>query len=188
VIESSAEDIVDYALARDRADVVRGASELRSAANSGDTRALRRSGVPAAKIADLGRRATRVSRLARARSFIDVALAANGVSELIPELYARFRNPVPPVILRLDYLDREVELQSFAGQPRRIALAITELEQAWPRARRKVVAAGGSREAAAYSRHVATLGRLAPGAGREVQAEAERGLALVDELERVFSR
>ena len=186
MVESSAEDIVDDALAHDRAEVIRRASELRSAANGRDVRRLSRSGVPAADVADLGRRATRVSRLARSGSFVGVALAANDVSELVPELYARFRNPVPPVIGRLDYLEREIELRSIAAQPRRVAQAMTELERVWPRARRKVVAAGGSREAAVYGRHVATLGRLAPGSGRAVQAEAVRGLALVDDLERVF--
>jgi hypothetical protein len=102
------------------------------------------------------------------------------------ELYARFQDPVPPEILTLDYLDREAELRSLAGQPNAVASAVKQLGPTWAKVRPKVVAAGGAKEAAAYQRHVTAMRRLDPAAATKVRAEAERGLALVDELESVF--
>ncbi|HEY3206409.1 MAG TPA: hypothetical protein VGJ58_05615, partial [Gaiellaceae bacterium] len=58
----------------------------------------------------------------------------------------------------------------------------------WNGVRAKVVAAGGKSEAAAYSRHVAAMRRLAPGAAKKVRAEAVHGLELVDQMEQVFAR
>jgi hypothetical protein len=187
-VESSAEDIVDFALAENRRDVVLTAVRLRASTNGAVAGALTRSGVPSAKIDQLEQRANRLARLARRGSFVDVALAANGISELMPDLYARFQNRVPALILALDYFDREAQLRSLARQPAKVALAVVGLDRAWPRVRPKVVAAGGIEEAAAYDSHLRAMKRLEPDARRGIQAEAVRGLELVDELEHVFTR
>ena len=187
-MESGAEDIVDFALAGDRASVVAEAARLRAAANSKAVESLARSGGIATKIAQLKGRLSRVAQLARAHSFIAVALAANAVSQLMPDLYSRFQDPVPSPILRLDYLDREAQLRSLAGQPEKIALAVRQLRPTWASVRPKVIAAGGAMEAGAYQRHVAAMNRLEATAAKRVQAEAVRGLELVDDLERVFVR
>jgi len=185
-VESSAEDIVDYALAGDRPKVIAGAATLRSAAAGPAAAALRRSGASTAEVASLKQRAGRVDALSRRGALISVALGANAVSGLMPGLYAHFRTPVPPLVLRLDYLDREVQLRSLAHQAQKVAVAVQGIRQTWPHLRPKVVAAGGASEAAAFDRHVAVMSRLAPGARTEIQAEAVRGLQLVDELEQVF--
>jgi hypothetical protein len=185
--ESAAEDLVDHALGRDRAELVATAGSLKAAA-SGAAPALRRARVPATLVIDLRRRAARAAKLAPRAPFLDVALAANAVSELMPDLYARFRDPVPPGILRLDYLDREAQLRSLARQPEKVAAAVAKLERTWAPLRRRIIAAGGAREVAAYQRHVAAMKRLDPRAAKRVQTEAENGLALVDELEQVFLR
>ena len=187
-VESSAEDIVDYALSGDRADAVAESARLKAAANGPAAAALRRSGVPPDELIRLEQRANRVAQLTRAGSFIGIDLAANAISQLMPELYGRFRNPVPAAILELDYLDREAQLRSLAHQPRKVADAVEGLVRAWPQVRPKVIAAGGGKEAAAYSGHVAAMKQLEPDARKRVQAEAVRGLELVDELERVFTR
>jgi len=186
--ESAAEDIIDFVLSHDRGSLVTRASSLRAAANGPAAAALTRAGVPSAKVAQLKRRAERVTQLARSGSFIDIALAANAVSQLMPDLYARFRDPIPAPILTLDYLDREVQFRSVARQPEKVAMAITALERTWMRLRREVIAAGGAKAAAAYQRHVVALRRLGPRAGKELQAEAVNGLNLVDEIENVFAR
>lgn len=186
--ESSAEDIVDFALSGDHGQVVASAASLKAAANGPAAAALTRSGVPPAKVAQLKQRANRVARLARGGSFIDIALGANAVSQLMPDLYGRFQDPVPAPILTLDYLDREAQLRSLARQPEKVALAVKELAPTWARIRPKVIAAGGAKEAAAYQKHVATMKRLEPNAGRKAQAEAVHGLDLVDQLEHVFAR
>jgi hypothetical protein len=186
--ESSAEDIVDYALAGDRSRVVSTAARLKASADGPAASALARSGVPAATVTELTLRANRVARISRGASFVTVALAANAVSGLMPVLYGRFANRVPASILALDYFDREAELRSLARQPARVALAVEQLAGTWTRVRPKVVAAGGAAEAAAFQQHVVTIGRLEPTSGKQVRAEAARGLELVDRLEDVFVR
>ncbi len=187
-VESSAEDLVDVALARDRKATIRTAGELRARANGPAAAALSASGVPAGDVAELRFRAVRAAQIAQHGRFVDVALAANAVSQLMPSLYSRFRSRVPSSIFALDYLDREVHLRSLARQQAKVAAAIVGLERTWRRVRPKVRAAGGRIEASAFDRHVRALIGLRPGSTEEVQAEALRGLELVDELERVFAR
>jgi hypothetical protein len=186
--ESSAEDIVGFALSRDRSHVVATATSLKAAASGSTGAALTESGVSPATVALFRRRANRLAQLASTGSFIDIALAANAVSQLMPGLYGRFRNPVPTAILALDYLDREAEFRSLAHQPELVAPTVRQLSRTWVLVRPKVVAAGGEREAAAYQAHVAAMQELSPAAAGKVEAEAARGLELVDRLEQVFSR
>jgi hypothetical protein len=185
--ESSAEDIVDYALSGDR-DAARATARTLSAAATGPAAgALIRSGVPPKQVAQLALRSHRVAQAARGGSFVEIALAANSVSQLMAGFYAHFSDRVPPTILTLDYLDREAQLRSLAGEPAKVASAVRALRPAWKRVRAKVVAAGGADEAAAFGRHVAAMNRLDHGSRVELRAEAVRGLELVDELEHVFT-
>jgi hypothetical protein len=185
--ESGAEDIVDYALAGDRGSVVATAKTLRETANGPAAATLRANGVPAAVIRALEQRADRLARVAGGGSMISVAIAANAVSGLMPSLYARFHDRVPPTILRLDYLDREAQLRSLAHQPPKAVGAVAQLAPAWLGVRRRVIAAGGKHEAALFDHHVAAMKKLGPHTGRSFEAEAARGLELVDQLERVFT-
>jgi hypothetical protein len=186
-LESSAEDLVDVALAHDRSGVVDTAGELRARAEGGDaTRALAAAGVPAATLAELRRRAQRTATLAHGGAFIQVALAANAVSELVPGLYARFADPVPPAVGTLDYLDREAELRSLAGQRAAVPPLVQRLSRTWAGVRPRVRAHGGGSVAGAFDHHVAAMTRLAPAGGADLRREAEHGLALVDDVEQVF--
>jgi hypothetical protein len=180
--ESGAEDIIAFALSGDRGAVVAGASSLGRSAG-----ALARSGVAAAEVAELRRRTTRLTRLATGAPFVDVALAANSVSQLMPRLYARFATRLRAGILELDYLDREAQFRSLAGQPGAVAAAVKELSRTWAGLRPGVVVAGGAKQASAYQAHVGTMVRLSPANGRGIQAEARRGLELVDRLEQVVT-
>lgn len=187
--ESAAEDIVDFALQRQRGKLVRTSRALEASAKGPATKALRAAGVPSAEIASLRVRAERVAELAPDASPLRVALAANRVSELMPRLYARFDAPVPPAVLALDYLDREAQLRSLAGEQDRVRAAAADLASTWQQLRTRVVAVGGRSEAGRYDAHVAAMKRLArserPAA---LQREAVHGLELVDELERAFVR
>jgi hypothetical protein len=184
--ESTAEDIVDLALAGNRREVVARAGELVAGAR-GEAAELRRAGVPSATVAALQKRAGRVAQAGRAGPMIAAALAANAVSGMMPDLYAHFAGHVPPRVYTLDYLDREAQLRSLARQAKLVAAAVGALTMTWARLQPAVIAAGGARQAAAYRAHVAALRRLAPSAAA-VRSEAVRGLALVDELEQVFAR
>jgi hypothetical protein len=187
-VESSAEDLVDSALSRDRGAVTATAAKLRALAQGSAATALRRSAVPSVKIARLERTANRVARLAADGSFVRVALAANAVSGLMPELYAHFHDRVPPAVLTLDYLDREAQLRSLVRERRQVSVAIQQLASTWTRLRPQVVAAGGRKAVTAYDKHVAAMKRLVRGELKNVQEEAIRGLSLVDQLEEVFAR
>jgi hypothetical protein len=187
-LESSAEDLVDSALSQDRAGVTATARQLRALANGPAASSLARAGVPHATIARLEQRAKVVAHLAAHAAFVRVALAANAVSGLMPDLYERFHDRVPPAVLALDYLDREAQLRAVVGERTRVADAVKRLASTWAGLRHKVVAAGGAHAAAAYGSHVAAMQRLRHRSLRSVQDEAVRGLALVDRLEAVFTR
>lgn len=166
---------------------MRTSRKLEASATGPAAKALRAAGVPSAEVASLRVRAERVAELAPNASPLRVALAANRVSELMPRLYARFDAPVPPAVLALDYLDREAQLRSLAGERDRVRAAAAELTSTWQRLRVKVVAVGGRPEARRYDAHVAAMKRLArSGSAAALRREAVHGLDLVDELERAF--
>jgi hypothetical protein len=143
--------------------------------------------VPERHIAELGRRARSVERLAPRAGLLRISLAANRVSGLMPALYDRYADPVPPSVLELDYLDREAQLRSLAGDRAAVATAAGALATTWTGLRPRVVGAGGARVAARYARHVRAMRLLSNGDdGRALRAQAEKGLALVDELEHAF--
>ena len=118
-----------------------------------------------------------------------VSLAANQISALMPEFYARFKDPIPSEVLQLDYLEREAQMRSAAGDQDSVPPAVNKLSSIWTTLRPNVIAAGGRRIAARFTRHVAAMRRLARGSDRQaLEAEAGRGLELVDELEHQFQR
>ena len=187
-VESSAEDLVDFALSGDRRETAATAAKLTALAKGPAAATLRRSGVASAKIVELELTANRVARLAPHGSFVRVALAANAVSGLMPGLYAHFQDRVPPSVLALDYFDREAQLRSLARERKQVGVAVKRLASTWVRLRPKVVLAGGAASAAAYDKHVAAMKRLVHGALTNLREEAVHGLALVDQLEQVFMR
>jgi hypothetical protein len=187
-VESEAEDVVDFALARNRGEVAATAASLKVAANGSAAAALARYGVSSATITQLEQRADRVARLARRGSFVRIALAANAVSGLMADLYGHFHDRVPASVLALDYLDREAQLRSLVREPELVSVAVRQLASTWTPLRPKVIAAGGEREAEGYDRHVAAMKRLVRRGRKSVQAEAVHGLDLVDRLEQVFVR
>jgi hypothetical protein len=129
-----------------------------------------------------------VARLAHAGPFTSIALAANAVSGVVAGLYAHFADRVPVAVRRLDYLDREAQLRSLAGQRAAVQPVVARLAATWQPLRPAVVQHGGQAVAAAYARHVAAMGRLAKTSGATFRSEAVNGLNIVDELETVFSR
>jgi hypothetical protein len=186
-VESSAEDIVDFARSGERARVLATAHRLRRVAEGPAAASLRKAGASESAIAHLALRARLVERLAPRAGLLRVSLSANQVSGLMPALYAQYADPVPPAVLELDYLDREAQLRSLAGDRAAAAAATAELESIWTALGPRVVDAGGAGVAARYMRHVGAMRALASGHDpHALQAEAVKGLALVDELERVF--
>jgi hypothetical protein len=188
IVESGAEDTIDFAQAGNRARVVATARALQRAAEGPAAADLHEAGVPEDRIAELRSDAKLLKSIAPRAAFARVSLAANRISALMPEFYARYRDPVPPDVLRLDYLDREAQLRSLAGAQVSVPGVVNELSSTWTGLRPRVIDAGGRRVAARYARHVASMRRLAHGPRDALQREAGAGLALVDELEHQFRK
>jgi hypothetical protein len=188
-VESGAEDTIDFAHRGERVKVVTTARRLRRAAEGPAAADLRDAGVPEGRISAMRDRARLLQNLAPRADLARVSLAANQISALMPGFYARFEDPVPPDVLRLDYLDREAELRSLAGDEASVLPAVNELFTTWTRLRPSVIDAGGRRVAARYTRHVRSMRRLARGSDHQaLQSEAVNGLELVDELEHQFQQ
>jgi hypothetical protein len=186
-VESGAEDIIDFAHQGERAKVVVTTRRLQRAAEGAAAADLREAGVPKERISALRDRARLLQNLAPRADLARVSLAANQISALMPEFYARYKDPVPPDVLKLDYLDREAQLRSLAGDEASVPPAVSELSSTWTSLRRRVIEAGGRRVAGRYTRHVGSMRRLARGSDhRALQKEAVSGLELVDELEHQF--
>jgi hypothetical protein len=186
--ESASEDIIDLALQHDRAGVVARAKVLTAVADGPAATALRRSGAPAAEIVEFQRRAAAVARVAADAPLLDVALASNAAFELVPAFFARYDDPVPATVLKLDYLDFAAKLRSLQGDGRALAAAVSSLERTWGLMRTHVVAAGGEKVAPLFDAHVAAMRALV--ANRQparTQKEAQHGLDLVDRVESVYS-
>jgi hypothetical protein len=190
-VESAAEDTIDFAHAGNRAKVIATARKLQRTAAGRASADLRKAGVPTDTIRALQDRARLVSSLARTAGFLRLSLGANQVSALMPELFAHYSTPIPPAVQRLDYVDREAQLRSRAGDETSVSAAVDDLVATWAVLKPDVIKAGGAKVAARFSRHVAAMRRLAKGSDAaelqaELQAEAGRGLELVDRLEETF--
>jgi hypothetical protein len=188
-VESGAEDTIDFARRGERAKVLSTSRLLSRAAEGPAAADLRDAGVPEGRISILKDRARVLERLAPRADLDRVSLAANHVSALMPEFYARYEDPVPSDVLKLDYLDREAQLRSVAGGEALVIRAVNELASTWTSLRSRVVDAGGRQVAARFTRHVGSIRRLARGSDpNALQKEAANGLELVDELERQFRK
>jgi hypothetical protein len=188
-VESAAEDAIDFAREGDRPSVVTATRKLRRAASGKAAADLRRARVPEDRIALLQERARVVAALAPRADLLRISLGANQVSALMPEFYARYADPVPPDVLKLDYLDREAQLRSLAGDRPGVRAAVRDLSSTWAALRRDVIGARGRKVAGSYSRHAAAMrGLLRGSGGAALQREAVTGLELVDELEGVFRK
>jgi hypothetical protein len=183
--ETAAEDVIGNlekglpAKSKAEAQLLQALAHGRAAAD------LRSSGVPALKIGVLQQRADRVAHLSAAGApALDVSLAANHVSRMMPSLYAHYSDPVPATVLKLDYLEREIQLQARAVQPARERAAVDSLRSTWAKLRPALLQAGGAKQAAAYDAHVTALATAAQPAA--LQQEAVKGLDLVDQIEGVF--
>jgi hypothetical protein len=185
--ESDAEDIVDLALAKSLTDLREKAANLKADANEAAD-ALGEEDAPEAELAQLRERASHVEELATGGGEpLEIALAANAVSALMPALFGLFETDIPPEVLKLDYLDREAQLRALAQESDQVSAAVAELEQTWNGLRPEVVSAGGEQEAAKFAKHVIAMKTFArSGDDSAVEREAVKGLELVDELEQVF--
>ena len=102
----------------------------------------------------------------------------------MPGFYARYQDPVPSAVLKLDYLDRQVQLDSQGGQKAKLRATVQQLDATWQQLRPQLLKAGGSKVAKAYDQHVSALQR--GGTATAIQQQAVHGLDIVDQMEAVF--
>jgi hypothetical protein len=187
--ESDAEDIVDLALAKSLTDLREKAADLKADANEAAD-ALGEEDAPEAELAQLRARGSHVEELLvkGGGEPLEIALAANSISALMPDFFRLFKTDVPPDVLELDYLDREAQLRSLAHDGDKVSAAVGQLEQTWNGLRPQIVDAGGEQEASQFTKHVAAMKKLdQSGDASALQREAVNGLELVDALEKVFA-
>lgn len=183
--ETAAEDVIGYLAKGKPAKSQAEARLLKELAHGKAATTLHKGGVSQAEIRRLQARADRVAVLSLGGApKLRVSLAANEVSQLMPALYARYQDPVPAAVLRLDYLDREIQLRSQAKQPDRLQAAVNDLGATWAQVRPALVKAGVVKVAREYDRHVQVLKNTTSPAA--IQKQAVHGLDVVDQMEGAF--
>jgi hypothetical protein len=191
--ESAAEDVITYLLEHGKTSpsppspaLARAeAKTLKQLVHGQVAVELTKAGVSQSKIRALQQRADHVAQLSRGgASKLRVSLAANHVSQLMPSFYARYQDPVPASVLRLDYINREMQLRSIAGQAGRVKRLVKADGSTWAKLRPQLVAAGGTKAARQYDAHLQALKQdKSPTA---VQKQALKGLDIVDLMETAF--
>lgn len=183
--ETAAEDVIGSLESGRPARAKREARILRDLARGAAAGELRKAGVSPPQIAAFQQRAERTARLSLAAApALQVAQAANSVSQLMPGFYARYHDPVPVTVLELDYLDRQAQLDAKAGDRANLQATLLKLDASWRQLRGELVRAGGTKVARLYDQHVSALKRS--GTATATQQEAVHGLAIVDQMEGVF--
>lgn len=183
--ETAAEDVIGFLEKGQPAKSKAEARILRDLAHGRAAAELRRAGVSQGQIGAFQQRADRTARLSLGGAqALQVSQAANSVSQLMPAFYGRYQDPVPATVLKLDYLDRQVQLDSQAAHKGRLRATVRRLDSTWQQLRPQLVKAGGTKVAAQYDRHVIALKR--GGTATAIQKQAVHGLDLVDKMEGVF--
>jgi hypothetical protein len=118
---------------------------------------------------------------------VSLARAANAVSLHMDELFGVYQPVVPPAVLTLDFLGREILLDVVARDFPGATGHTDDLAAAWQTLRERVVDAGGAKAAELFDGRVAEL-RDAVGKkdGEEMGRVATAVLDDVDVLEAVF--
>jgi hypothetical protein len=118
-----------------------------------------------------------------------MARAANAVSAAMPDLFSLFQPAVPPALLTLDGLGRELVLDGKEADFTAASGHLASLSAAWESARAQVVAAGGTTEAAQYDAALSALDADTSASDpARLQTDANAGLDLVDAMEKLFQR
>lgn len=183
--ETAAEDIIGFLEKGQPAKSKAEARILRDLAHGKAAEELRKAGVSPGQIGAFQQRADRTARLSLGGApALQVSQAANSVSQLMPAFYGRYQDPVPAMVLGLDYLDRQVQLDSQAAHKGRLRETVRRLDSTWQQLRPQLVKAGGTEVAGQYDRHVTALKR--GGTATAIQKQAVHGLDLVDKMEGAF--
>lgn len=186
-IEGTAEDAYDKALVSDFAAVAAGAASIDGAWRS--FRAEAGSAGAAAEVVSQMDEAVSglVSASATPTDAAVLARAANAISAPMDELFALYETAVPPAVLALDYLGREVVLDARQGTLADATRHIDAIEDTYGTVRPGLLAGGGERPAAEYEASIdAMRADVSTEDAAALETDANVGLELVDAMEGVF--
>ena len=188
-IESGAEDAFEAVLLGDSATVNAGLTKIQQGFAAYRGHAVS-DGAPQA-IVDRLKTVSDELRDAIAEGETGPALAriTNAVSAPMPRLFAVYTEPVPPTVLVLDYVGRELELDALQHSASQAATDLERAVRTWNLLRPTVVAKGGTTEAAKFDATLADLRAAVDAADfAALEAAAITVLDDVDILEAVFAK
>ena len=184
-IEGLAEDAYDKAVARDF-DAVAGAVAKMELLWTGYRSQAQKDGASERLLSALD---LALSALSRAkRESVPAARAANAISASMDELYSLYQPVVPPAIMKLDCLGRELSLD---GMENSFSLAASHLEttdRTWATLEDALVKAGGDAERASFNQVLSAMQKARDDQdGPALTQAAKTSLEIVDDIEKVFS-
>ena len=186
-IEGLAEDCFDQALASNNSQFAHSAHTLDSKWRGFRAQAVR-DGAAAQNVSDLDAAVAALNNIAtHVGTSVAMARAANAVSAPMDNFFALYSPVVPPTLMELDYLGRQLVLDGMEGDFALAGSHLANLQNRWQSVKGTVVAAGGTNQAASYEISLARLQDLIAGrADASLIQEANAGLDLVDLMESLF--
>lgn len=148
--------------------------ELGRSVSAGD---LGGASVGDAHVRALHARVSSVADLAARGAWEATAQVANQVLRVVGEVYASCGDPIGARLIKLEYLEREIDLRCQAGQFRAVDAAVEELRATWDALRQRTGASGGDTVAIEYDLHIGVLERSHTPAA--VSTQVPTGLRLV---------
>jgi hypothetical protein len=182
--EAQSEDAYDTALKGDLAGVRTAAASI-NALWKKLRKIVVRDGLRTSSVQALDKSVSRLSSLSAASTDgVKLARAANAVSGTMDDVFELYHPKVPPTILTLDYLGREMVLDCKENALHSASVHLKALKAEWAGLRPQVLAVGGRKEAAQLDAALSAAEKAISSrdwAGIEKQAQAE--LELVDAME-----
>ena len=187
-IEDTAEDAYDQSLASNAPGVEADANELNDAWQSFRPRA-QTDGASTNVLDTMDRSITELRSVAsNPPGDVELARAANAVSAPMDELFALYEPPVPPAVLELDYLGREVVLDARESDFDGSTTHVNSIEVTFGSIRDELIADGGQQEAADFASSITAMrADIEAGDAGQLETDANVELELVDVMEGVFT-
>ena len=150
--EALAEDTYDTALRGDVAGVQRAAGSM-GASWKRLRKTMQRDGLRAAALKALDKSVAQLSTTAaQSKDALQLARAANAVTDPMDDVFELYHPKAPPTLMSLDFLGRELVLDSRGSGFAAAAKQLSDLRKEWSGLRGKVIKAGGTDQASADCR------------------------------------
>jgi hypothetical protein len=187
-IEGAAEHVVDSALVGDPAAVAAGLAEIQAAWDVYRTYAAADGAPKSARRALEEAIEELEGSVEEGDTNTKLARVANAISAPMPRLFAVYHPQIPPIVLELDYLGRELLFDALETTASKGKRHLTRIKTTWNAFRPTVVMAGGATEAGNVDAALtAASAALAAHDFTALEAAALAELEHVDAIEHVFA-